>query len=677
MSRPVRHTVILALVGLGTLLAAVGGWRYARASAPVNGPIVLISIDALRADRLLSYGGRGTATPHLDALATDGIVFEHAYAQVPQTLPSHVSLFTGRLPFEHGVRDGVGFTLKPSERTLADMLSARGYATGGIVSSFLLRPATGINRGFAFFDADLGPASAFSHPLTRAGNDAEQVAEHWLDSLGTSRALLFLNLADPLTSAPDASPARYDAGVASADAAVGRLVQYLKAHQLYDRSTIIVLSDHGEGLGDHGESGHGLLTYDESVRVPLIIKQPESDARGRRVNDVVQLIDIAPTVLDLTKAPIPGTVRGRSLTPLFAGSTTFRPARAYSESLFGAYHFGWADVTSVTDGRYRYIASPREELYDLDADPAERQNIAAAQPAIAAQLKAALKDLSATGPAAAMAPVTAADREMLEALGYVGTFTPSQPSTEPSDVKDGVRTVEQFRRAVARLNAGEIVAALDEFRALAAATKDNPDIWRHVAEIARDAERNDIALDAWKHALALLPTNLNAQFGAASAALRARKLDEARRLARAILDAPTAEPAEHAAAHEILAQAALAARNPGDARHEAALAEELVPDRPVSGYITGRIAFDRKRYADALDAFEPAMAAMDKRPEESLADLRLVTAEALAATARYAEAEYLFTRELEVHPHSVRARTGLMSVYKATGRTDEAAALSR
>ena len=137
VSRPFRYTFIVILVALGTGLAAVGGWRYARASAPVNGPIVVISIDTLRADHLPVYGYRNVRTPAIDAVAQDGVVFERAYSHAPQTLPAHASLLAGRLPFETGVRDNVGFFVKNGERLLPEMLRERGYTTGGIVSSYV------------------------------------------------------------------------------------------------------------------------------------------------------------------------------------------------------------------------------------------------------------------------------------------------------------------------------------------------------------------------------------------------------------------------------------------------------------------------------------------------------------------------------------------------------------
>ena len=204
-------------------------------------------------------------------------------------------------------------------------------------------------------------------PAQRDGGESETIAEHWLDSAGTSRVFLFLHLNEP--HAPYAPPERfsqyapYDGEIAYADEIVGRLIQYLKKHQLYDRSTIVLLSDHGEGLGDHGEQEHGLFVYDEAIRVPLIIKQESNVGAGRRIPDLVQHVDMVPTILDLVKAPAPGNLRGRSLKPLLEGTGRLRERPVYSEALYAHYHFGWSELTALTDGRYQYISAPREELY--------------------------------------------------------------------------------------------------------------------------------------------------------------------------------------------------------------------------------------------------------------------------------------------------------------------------
>ena len=373
MSRPIRYTFILGLAALATVFAGVGGWRFARASAPLNGPIIIVSIDSLRADRLPAYGYTGVRTPALDALAADGVVFERAYSHSPSTLPAHAAMLTGRLPFETGVRDNVGFTLKSNERSLAQMLRDRGYTTGGVVSAFALRKSTGIGSGFDFFDSDLRPdaagATTIGH-LKRDGAASEAIAERWLTSIGSSRALLFLHIDEPHKPyvLPDrfGEYAEYDGAVAYSDEIVGRLVRYLKSQQMYDRSTIVVLSDHGEGLGDHGEQQHGLFLYDEAIHVPLIVKQEGNAGAGRRVSAVVQHIDLVPTILELVKTSIPGGLHGRSLKPLLDGTGQVPARPVYSESLYARYQFGWSELVAVTDERYRYVKAPTEELYEVE-----------------------------------------------------------------------------------------------------------------------------------------------------------------------------------------------------------------------------------------------------------------------------------------------------------------------
>ncbi len=283
------------------VLAALGGWRFARASAPVSGPIILISIDTLRADHLPAYGYKSVKTPAIDALAADGIVFERAYAHTPQTLPAHASILSGRMPFETGVRDDIS-VVKPSERLLPQMLGERGFATGGVVSAYLLRKETGINQGFDFFDGEMpaAPAERSIDHLKRDGAESEAVAERWLDQQRSQRVFLFLHLFEP--HRPYAPPAQYaeydpyDGEIAYADDIVGRLIRHLKVQQLYDRSTIILLSDHGEGLGDHGEAEHGLFVYDEArstCRSSSNRRAARAQAGGFQI--VVQHADLAPT----------------------------------------------------------------------------------------------------------------------------------------------------------------------------------------------------------------------------------------------------------------------------------------------------------------------------------------------------------------------------------------------
>ena len=674
MARPFRYTFILVLVAAGTALAAVGGWRYARASAPVSGPIILVSIDALRADRLPIYGYSGIRTPTFDALGADGVVFERAYSHAPQSLPAHASLLSGRLPFETGVRDNVGFTVKDGERMLAEILSDRDYATAGVVSSFALRKDTGIGQGFSFFDDDLPPPGDDGiEPLERNGELSERTAEAWLQAGHTTRSFLFLHLPGPRH--PYTS---YDDEVVHVDQIVGRLVRYLKTHQLYDQSTIIIVSDHGEGLGDHGEQAHGLFVYDEDLRVPLIVKQAAGEGAGRRVRDLVQHVDLVPTILDLARAPEPGNLHGRSLKPLLDGTGALPDRTIYSESLYGLYHFGWSGLTSVTDGRHRYINAPREELYDLEADPGETDNLVDERPEIATTMRAALDRLLAGSEVPAQREVATEARERLIALGYVGTIEnklvgPKKEDAllDPKDVRD---VVETYRAAVERDAAREWAQAIGLFQSLLLTEPASVDVWLRLAAVADRADRHDLAIDAYQHVIALVPDDVRGHLGLASIFFKNRQLEDAsHHAAIAVSVAASEETRISGSAHELLARIALARRDNAAARSEAALAEEIEPGRSLENYIEGRILQDQRRYDDALELFEHAAVELGRAHGRPISELHASTAQTLVRLERYSEAEYHFLEELRSFPMNARARADLAALYHVMGRTDEAA----
>ncbi|MGE5244909.1 MAG: sulfatase-like hydrolase/transferase [Betaproteobacteria bacterium] len=682
MARSLRSTIILGLVAIGTVLAAVGGWRYARASAPVNGPIVLISIDTLRADHLPVYGYTKVRTPAIDALARDGVVFDHAYSHAPQTLPAHTALLSGRLPFDTGVRDNLGFTVPPKVRLLPQMLHDRGYATGGVVSAFVLRHETGISRGFDFFDDKMPPSSpeVTIGEIQRDGGESEAIAERWLTRIGTSRAFLFLHLYEP--HKPYTPPARYaqyapyDGEIAYADEIVGRLMKYLKTHQLYDQSTIVLLADHGEGLGDHGEQEHGLFVYDETIHVPLIVKMPGGEHGGRRIPDVVSQVDIVPTILDLVKAPIPDNLRGRSLTPLLDGTGQLPEQAVYSEAMYGRYHFGWSELTALTDGRYRYIKAPHDELYDLERDPHERDNLAGDRPQARMALRSALDRLTNGTKIDAPAEVSADARERLAALGYVGSQAapPDTPGDELPDPKDKLDILERYRAAVDLAQARQWPQAIALLQQI---LKDDPgmaDVWTQLATIDIRAARFEQAIDAYKHAIELQPAVANTYIGAASAMLHLRKFEDARKHAE--LAAQVASDANDAhmvaSAHEMLANIALARHDEDAARQEAALAQKAEPSLPIAAYVDARLLYDAGRYEDALPLFEQAIAALKAPGSIQMPELHYYAGDTLGRLERYPEAEAEFEQELRFFPQNFRARAGLAMLYQATGRPDAA-----
>jgi arylsulfatase A-like enzyme/cytochrome c-type biogenesis protein CcmH/NrfG len=669
--------VIVGLVSVGTALSAVGGWRYARASAPVSGPIVLLSVDSLRADHLPVYGYPALRTPSIDALALDGVVFERAYSHVPQTLPAHASLLIGRLPFETGVRDNAGVPIKRDERLLAEVLADRGYATAGVVSSYSLRPSTGIAQGFAFFDADMPDRSPDdpSGGVEWDGARSIAIAEAWLEKAGTERAFLFVHLHEP--HAPHSPPARfsdlepYDGEIAYVDELVGRFIKYLKAHQLYDQSTIILTGDHGEGLGDHGETAHGLLAYEEALRIPLIIKPAAGEGAGRRVEDVVEHVDIVPTVLDLAKAPLPDRLSGRSLKPLLEGASEWPARVVYSESLFGAYRFGWNRVRSVTDGRYRLVRAEQDELYDLATDRAGQHDLAADRPTELNRLRDALDEIVSNDTAADPLPPSPTASE-LAILGYVGSVGPADAAVKSIDRRQQIDIVETYRAAVARANDGSLIEAIQVLEGLIRRHPQIASVWHQLGDFSAAAGRMDRVIEAYRRAATLRPDATSDRLALSRLLLRLRRSDEAASQAEVALAAADDNRTARADAHELLARIALLRRDLAAAREHAALARQFEPTMPAPAFVEGRILYDANQLEKALDSFQGAIAEIDKTGAPPLPDLHYYTGDTLVRLERAAEAEYHLLRELRAYPQHLRARGALAALYHETGRTDEA-----
>src|SRR6266851_1646275 len=367
-------------VVISLLLAAACRGRIASPSRTT--PIVLISIDTLRSDHLPAYGYKGVATPNIDSLRADSILYSHAYSHVPLTLPSHVSMLTGMLPAESGMHDNVGFRLSDSIPTIQELLKKNGYATGAAVSAFVLRHETGIARGFDFFNDEVEPLGTDKTigRVQRDGRETLHALQKWLDGQADKPFFAFLHLYEPHSpyTPPEPYfsryPNHYDGEIAYSDAIVGELLDDLKQKGIYDKALIILVSDHGEGLNEHGEEEHGIFLYREALQVPLLIKLPHEGKSGATVNTPVELVDIFPTILDRTATPAPtkGRRAGQSLLAFLSGG----PQRQiYSETYYPRFHFGWSDLHSMIEGNDHFIRAPQPELYDLGTDPAEKHNV--------------------------------------------------------------------------------------------------------------------------------------------------------------------------------------------------------------------------------------------------------------------------------------------------------------
>ena len=439
-----RRTGFFPHVLLVALFCACAGPETATQKGPATPSIVLVSIDTLRSDRLPSYGYTAGSTPRLDAFASQATVFERAYTSCPLTLPAHATLLTGLDPPDHGVRDNRGFVLDETPETLARRLQSRGYATSGFVSSMVLRRSTGISRGFDTWDDGMDGDTSRTF-AQRRGDETVALAIDWIDRRKDGPFFLFVHLYDPHTpyAAPDPWSGRfvdpYDAEIAWTDTLIGRLLDALSEHRLYDEAMILVVSDHGEGLGDHVEAEHGLLLYRETLQVPLIVKVP-GQSRGKVRRDTVGLIDVMPTVLDAIGEAVPD-LPGRSL--LLAPPKTARGL--YAETFFPKHQYGFSPLRSAIRGTLHFIEAPRPELFDLEQDPGERSNLMrtrSAPPSLLAVLNAAGSGRETR------AEISAEEQEKLASLGYVGGAEFDAAGGPLADPKDRVHEVEELFRLV-------------------------------------------------------------------------------------------------------------------------------------------------------------------------------------------------------------------------------------
>jgi arylsulfatase A-like enzyme/uncharacterized membrane protein YozB (DUF420 family)/lipopolysaccharide biosynthesis regulator YciM len=640
-----------------------------------NGPVVFISIDTLRADHLPIYGYTGTRTPNIDVLAADAVVFDNAYAHSPQTLPSHTSILSGELPFEHGVRDNIGFSVNGGQRMLQHALKDAGYATGGFVSAYVLREEVGIGQGFDRYDDDL-PAAAPDKPLgqmQRGGMETLAAAARWIDATTSPKFFLFFHIYEPHRPYTPPSHIRnanaYDGEVEYADEIVGRLLAQLKSKNLYEDAMVVLFSDHGEGLGDHGEDEHGIFLYRETIRVPLIIKLPQSARRGQRVAVPVQHIDLVPTVLGLIGAPgqTERQSRGRSLLPVLDGSGELEPASIYSEALTPRYHFGWSELYAISDDRYRLIRAPRDELYDLQQDPRELKSIAPDRPQVHQAMRQALDELKQGAAVSAPSAVSAEERQKLAALGYVGTQTGTLVETDADklpDPKDRIEILRKYRRATDLAGHRQFDEAIARFRELLAEDPGMTDVWLQLGNLYTRQGRLADAVGAYKEIVKRNPKDPGGLTAAASGLLTLGQLDEARAHAELAIEVAPA------IAHELLARIALRRNQPDEARRQALLAERADPGLPLAAFVEGAVRHQQGQYEAAIPYFLKAREALDRRTVQ-MTDVNYYLADSLARLERYDEALKYFRDEIAIAPTHVRARAGIAMVHRAAGRIEQ------
>jgi len=641
-----QATLIVTLVFTAAVGAAAVGWWYARESPPHQGPIVVLAVDGLSSAALTSYGARTSAAPAIDALAAESVVFDRAYVHSPQMVPAFASLLTGRLPFDHGARDEAGFALKTGIRTLAELLRSRGFATGAAVSSFLLDKATGLSRGFAFYGGELGVDAQDRPVVERPGTETFETAAQWLRSQSGQRFMLFMEV-----------PA------GDADTVAASLLALLKERRLYDKATIIVVGGRGSGTAS------GRLD-DASLRVPLLVKQPDGEGAGRRVSAPVQHIDLLPTILDLVRAPIPGGLRGRSLRPVLDDSDETVPIRPiYSESLAAYYRFGGRPAYALTGDGARLLRDGSDSLVTLSTTDLPNPT-----PVVhdAAALGAELDRLLQGSVPAAAAALSTADAELFARMGVL--MAPNDlPATGPVALPpDQAAVLDAHRRTAVLVGTRQFGAAVASLRELARRHPQVPALQVQLGTLLERAGRLDEAVAAFSDADRAWPGSVPVTLALSHALARAGQLDQAQQQAdAAVALSEGGTPANRAAALEAAARIAIDRRDVAAAEKSALARFDLDGSRTLRQFVRGRELLGGGHYEEAHAALLEATRA-DDEGGAALPGLHLALGDTLVHLEQPADAEAQLREEVRLFPLDSRAYVSLAVLLHTLGRDDDA-----
>jgi arylsulfatase A-like enzyme/Tfp pilus assembly protein PilF len=655
----------------------------------------LITIDTLRADHVGCYGAQTVKTPTLDALAHDGIVFERAISQVPLTWPSHAVILTGTYPFQNGVQDFTGQPLAQQFRTVAQAFQKTGYATGAVVSAFVLDRSWGLARGFDFYD-DAFSAKTFEKKdvglVDRSAGESVAHAIRWLKKTPRRPFFLWLHLYDPHSPYDSPEPYRseyrghpYDGAIAYADHELGNLMAWLKQSHLYDSSLIVALSDHGESLGEHGEDEHGFFLYNATVHVPLIVKPPVKPPAGSgivatRRRELVETTAVAPTLLQLaglkdSPDPIHAQFQSHALLETKAGTNQGASQAAndpaYSETFYPFSSFGWSPLHALESDRFHFIEAPKPELYDLETDPGETRNIAAEQPATVAVLREKLQALLAhnpfTRPEAGAGNLSPDAQEKLRALGYFGFRAAVSPESLKQGLADPKDKLWEFNAILKATDAFQRNQDDQAEELLEEVQQKDPQIYVIPFMLGESALRRqnwDRAAEQLGRCLALNPNFDNAMPGLALALTKLGRMDEARNWLQKALQI---NPENYRAWYQLGVLDSRAKTDPAAALSSYQKAIAIQPNFSAGQRETAMALYQQKDYTSAATHLEKALSL-------GLEDARLHNFLGIcySQTNRMPQAVREHQRAIELDPKLAEAHLNLAYAYQHIGKISQA-----
>jgi len=606
--------------------------------------ILLITVDTLRADHLGCYGDARAFTPHMDRLAADGVLFEGAETAAPITLPAHASILTGTYPAFHGVRNNGTYRLGPRAETLAEVLKAHGYRTGAVISGYPLVTRYGLSQGFDSYDDRLPPEKERQIGFReRRAEEVSQSGISWLEAGAGQRFFLWLHYFDPHAPYIPPSPyaerfsrSPYDGEVTYVDAEIGRVLEKVRQMGLSEKTLVVLVSDHGEGLGEHGEATHGVFLYETTLRVPMILSLPGPLPRGRRVATPVRTIDLMPTILRLADLPEPDDLQGTSLLPLVSRRPPDLLLKSISETLLPRENYGWSEMAALRVGDWKYIQAPREELYDLRTDPGEADNLAEKRGGDLARMREEIQQLMAaavpTGASIAYRQeLDETAREGLRSLGYIWAPGPSRNTSfpDPKDMSYLLAFLDEASRLYAR---GDFARAVAKFGEVLAIDPGNLTALLHRGNARVEAGDSAGAAADFEAVLVQRPRNPKVLVNLGTAQMGQGLLNESARTFRQVL--------------------------------------ELDPDSDKAYAGLGLVLVLQGKQAEAVEAFQKALAF---NPASQEAKQGLAAAQAAGGQTELAEATY--RKALEENPADARAALALARILYESGRYDDVKAL--
>ncbi len=584
-------------------------------------------------------------TPAIDGLAASGLRFTAAHSAVPLTLPSHTTILTGLLPPAHGVRENGIDALDAKHKTVAALLKGAGYDTAAFIGAFVLDHRFGLAQGFDTYD-DRIPRDPDATERLEAERPASAVVDRALAWLAAHKAavegapfFLWIHLYDP--HAPYTPPkeflppgrAPYDGEIAYADAQLARVLEVLSAQGAMDHTMVVIAGDHGEGLGDHGEATHGMLLYESTLRVPLVIADRSRSFRPTIIDAPVSLAEIGPTILGAGGVTPPADMRGRDLTQM-SGSTF----DVYGETEYPLVA-GWSPLQALTDGRWKAIrAGAATEVYDLQLDPREEHDVSASQGAVATAMAARAEAIHASASASNVRIISPETQERLRSLGYVASSAQTGPGSNAPNPSARITSWNEFEDALSAL-AARRPDALGTLRRLAAANRDAPVIQTTYARALKDGGQTEAGLAVYREAAKRWPTDAVILHDLAVAARQA---------------AAAATGASAKALHDEAIRA-----------DQAALTLEPNSAPALNG--AGLLAIDDGKADQAVKAFERA-AALDSNNASYWSNL----GNAQRAAGDPAAAEKAYRQALEIDGRTADAANGLGVLLVERGRSADA-----